>query len=228
MKKLFFTLLLLFITTTIEADNYRVDKGWNRLLTPLNGVDIVKTFSHAEVSYVYLYDDISQAWAGYSPNTTLPKTIESTPTLTLKYVEAYHYIYVYADKKSTIEIKSTQINSQCQEKIERGYEQILASAFNYETNSSKNSSLSIRSRYKPHYRKGLYNDTRTLLLYKKLKSASKKVFHYGPANPPILLNYAREYEGQHFYIFDYFTKECYEGIFPSKRVPPFPTLKRLE
>jgi hypothetical protein len=37
-----------------------------------------------------------------------------------------------------------------------------------------------------------------------------------------------EYEEVTFYVADYFEKKCYEGIFPSRKIPPFPVLKKLE
>jgi hypothetical protein len=58
------------------------------------------------------------------------------------------------------------------------------------------------------------------------KSLKPKV--YGTIEPRFRSEYPVEYEEVTFYVADYFEKKCYEGIFPSRKIPPFPVLKKLE
>ena len=92
---------------------------------------------------------------------------------------------------------------------------------------NKNKTMSVKSRYKTHYKIGIYDDTRVSLIYPKINTNLKNEFKYGPAKPKIQLLYAKEYEGKKFYIYDYKEKKCFQGLFPSMKIPPFATLKEI-
>ena len=96
-----------------------------------------------------------------------------------------------------------------------------------ENKLSKNQSLSIKTRYLTHHEKGIYNDTRVMLIYPNINTKGKATYRYGPASPKIAMKYAKEYEEKEFYIYDYKMRKCFKGYFPSMRIPPYPTLKEI-
>ncbi len=209
-----------------KTNSYILKKGWNYLHSPQDGIDIIKSFEDNKIAFVYTYDKVSNAWAGYSPNPTLQSKIDSTRILTLKYIEPYRGFYIYALKSGLVNIQNSKMSQTCKKKVNAGYDFIVSSA--HDKKSIRNKNINIKTRYSAHYRRGVYNDTRTVLIYKNIKNPKEKMSQYGPAQPPVMLRYNKEYENKIFYIYDYFTKACYEGVFPSKKTPPFSALKKLK
>jgi len=211
--------------------SYTFERGWNFVAAPQNGVDVLKTFgSSSSILFVYVYDHKTPAWAGYSPQKSLQKMMQTTRILHLTSIEPSRGFYVYANKKTSVEIVSTQRPKPCQEILESGAYNILTDS---DLKSQKTQDLlggiTLATLYRSHYRRGVYSDTRVELLYPKdLKpEQGKDSLRYAPIEPRAKIEYAKEYQEQKFYVVDYFTKECYEGIFPSKRIPPYPVLKKL-
>ncbi len=219
-----------YSTKGYTKTTYELKKGWNYLPSAKDGVDIQKSFkNNKEVEFVYVYDKASQAWAGYSPNEKLMDKIVSTRILYLKYIEPNIGFYAYALKDTRVDIKNTSIAKSCQEKIDAGYSVITASGIDKEVVYNKEKNIGIKSRYSSHYKRGVYDDTRVLLIYSKTdKKSNTKLLKYGPASPRVMLHYTKEYQEKHFFIYDYLNKGCYEGILPSMKIPPFSSLKKLK
>ncbi|QSZ40613.1 hypothetical protein GJV85_00255 [Sulfurimonas aquatica] len=210
-------------------DSYELTKGWNRLTSPKNGIDTVETFSELkEVKFVYVYDKLSAAWAGFSADDKILQEIRNTRILDLKYIEPNISFYVYVSKRVKVNIENTDVSKICKDKIASGFETLLSSGINENLIFNKEKSVGLKSRYMSHYRRGVYSDSRVLLIYPKIRAASKKLLKYGPGSPRVILNYAKEYEDREFYVFDYFEKSCYKGKYPSMKMPPVPTLRKLK
>ncbi|MEA3228382.1 MAG: hypothetical protein U9P38_04835 [Campylobacterota bacterium] len=212
--------------------HYKISKGWNYFATPIDGIDMVKSFQNSkDIKFVYVYDKTSKAWAGYSPLKELQEKIISTRILNLKYIEPNRGFYLYASKNMTITTQGTVLNKQCQKIVDKGYSVLIATAVDKKAVFNKTKTLSVKSRYAPHYRQGIYNDTRVALLFDEKKSSqksSKKPLTYGPAEPAVMISYDESLEDSWFFVFDYFKKECYRGMLPSKKVPPFSTLQKVK
>jgi hypothetical protein len=103
------------------------------------------------------------------------------------------------------------------------------SAFKDSDTKDEKIGMALRTLYQSHYRRGVYSDTRVELFYPKDVKVNKnlKPKVYGAIEPRFRSEYPQEYQEVSFYVADYFEKECYEGVFPSKRIPPFPILKKL-
>lgn len=210
---------------------YTLKKGWNYLSSPKEGLDVIATFAaYEDVEFVYVYDKQTRAWAGYSPHKELMELILSTRVLGLRSIEPGFGFYILAKKALKVPLKSIQLTQECLEKKENSaFSFITASAYDKAMSLSADGSLGFESRYTSHYTRGVYDDTRVMLLYPKLKTGmSPKLLKYGPAVPKARVHYAKEFEEKKFYVFDYKTKNCYEGVFPSKRIPPFPVLRKLQ
>jgi hypothetical protein len=214
-----------------NESSYALQKGWNYLTSPKDGLDVIATFSEYEdVEFVYVYDKQTRAWAGYSPHKEFMELILSTRVLGLKSIEPRFGFYILSKKALNVPIKSIELAQVCLEKKESsGYGFITASAYDSAINISTDNSVGFESRYTSHYTRGVYDDTRLMLIYPKLEiTVGKKLLKYGPAVPKARVHYVKEYEEKKFYVFDYKTKNCYEGVFPSRKIPPFPTLKKLK
>lgn len=212
-------------------NSYTLQRGWNFVHAPKDGVDVAQTFSNPSVLFVYIYDAKTPAWAGYSANKNYRDMMQNRRILDLKYIEPTLGFYVYANKKITLPIASTHRPKSCQKILESGdYAMLMHSAFNGSQMRDRVRGMSLGTLYQSHYRRGIYSDTRVELFYPKDIKIKKdaKALVYGTIEPRFRAEYAKEYQEQKFYVADYFTKECYEGIFPSKRVPPFPILKKLQ
>jgi len=217
----------------IKKDNiYTIKKGWNYFTTPKDGIDVVKSFQNQkDIKFVYTYDTTSKAWAGYSPVTKIQEKIASTRILSLRYIEPRVGFYIYAIKNITIKTDATVINKQCQKIIDKGYTTLIATAVDKKVVSNQDKSLAIKSRYASHYRRGIYNDSRVAFIFdekKHLKKSSHKMLTYGPIVPAVMIQYDESLQDSWFFVFDYFKKECYRGIYPSKKVPPFSSLSKLK
>jgi len=213
-----------------KKNSYTLKKGWNYLATPENGADVVKTFSvHSEVKFVFLYDKRSHIWAGYSADKSLQEKLNSTRMIALKYIEQHLGFYVYSTKAKTIEIQSTQINETCQKAlVKKGYKLLLDSGLDDNVVYDLEKTVGVSSRYLAHHKRGIFDDTRVALIYKEEKNIShKKLQKYGIASPKMFIAFPKERGDSYFFVFDYKTKECYLGAFPSEKVPPFSSLKKI-
>jgi len=200
---------------------YHIDKGWNYLLTPKEGLDIIAMFENIDsIKKIYLTDKNSKIIASY------PKSKK----ILLKFLEENNYFYLYSTKSFILKINSTSISDKCQEIINgKKYKVLLSSAFDGKLQYHQDDAIGVRTRYIPNFKKNSITDTRILLIYPKVKNVTyKALFKYSPILPYVFLNFAREYEGKHFYIFDYYQKMCYQGLFPSPKIPPFATLRSLQ
>jgi len=213
-----------------NKDSYRLKKGWNSLNTPKNGVDIVKTFQNLQdVKFVFVYDKLSHAWAGYSPDKNIDFKIKQTRILSLKYIESNIEYFVYTSRGINVDILNSKVNKVCQKFIDsKEFNTLIDSIFSKSYTNSNNDNIGIKTRYFSHHKRGEYSDSRTLLIYPKIKLQNKtKQQKYGAALPKILVSYDVKYEDKEFYIYNYFDKNCYKGVFPSKKTPPFSTLIKL-
>lgn len=215
-----------------EKQSYDLQKGWNSFLVPKEGIDIVKTFKdHNEsVAFVYTYEPKTQVWAGYSPNKELMQKIFTTRILGLKSVEPMQELYIFARKDIELKIQSTLPNQHCQKLIDNAekYDHLTDSGLDKEGVKNQDKTIFLQSRYVSHFVKGIYDDTRITMIYPKLNVSNKKLMAYGPAVPKAALKFAKDYEGKIFFMYDYKTGECYEGVFPSMLKPPMPVLKKLQ
>lgn len=217
-------------TPVYSSKFYELKKGWNYLYSYEDGINVTETFSEDEVvEFVYVYDRLSSAWAGYSPNKKIQKSMQNTRILLLKTIEPGIGFYVYATKDSRVKITSNSINSTCQKLVEdKKFAYIVASGLESTAVYNKQKSLGLKSRYVAHYIRGIYNDTRVLLIYPKFTTVSKTTNRYGPAEPKSFIEFAKEYEDKKFYMYDYKFQKCYEGVFSSRKTPPSATLKELK
>jgi len=211
-------------------NSYTLERGWNFVHAPKSGVDVAKTFGNPSVLFVYIYDKATPAWAGYSPRKNYREMMQKTRILDLQAIEPRLGFYVYASKKITLPIVATHVRSECKKLLEDAtYGILVDSGTNTDVQEDKHVGITFTSLYRSHFRRGIYADTRVILFYPKLEVPKQaRRLRYGAVEPRAIVEYPKEFEEQKFYVFDYFTKECYEGIFPSKKTPPFPILKKLK
>jgi hypothetical protein len=215
--------------THLKKNNiYSIKKGWNSFTTSKSGIDVIKTFENLPaVKFVVTYDFQSNYWAGFTLNQSILKDIKEM--LLLRSLEPNTHFFILSDKEFTLTIESNIPRGECAALQENPHFLAVQNSALASTPTEDNKrNISITSRYHSHTYRGYYDDTRVLLFYPKIKTTSKKILHYGPAEPFVHLEYAKEYEDKTFYIYDYLLKKCYRGTFPSKKMPPFPTLQILE
>lgn len=215
-------------TVKLHSDRYMIKKGWNQFFTPKNGIDVIKTFQDiSTVKFVLTYDKVSKLWAGFTLKQSVLKDIKKM--LLLKYLEPNIIFFILSDRDIMIAVKSNSINSICKKIMEdKKYSFIEDSGVDDKPTYSNDSSIAVMPRYRSHFTRGVYDDTRIVLIYPKIKTGKNTFQKYGPADPFILLKYAKEYEGKVFYIYDYLQDRCSKGIFPSKKMPPAPLLEELK
>ena len=218
-----------FQTTLHQGEEYTLKKGWNRLSSPKDGIEVQKSFKDIEV--VFIYDTRSQLWAGYTPNQMLMKKMQEAQILQLKYIEPHQEFYVLSPKKQEISIISEIPNAQCQALIKNENYEVLADsglddAFTF--NDAK--SIGLRSRYYSHTRKGVYNDSRVMIIVPKLQklSTNKEYKKYGPAIPKMMLHFNEAYAEKVFYAYDFLEESCRKGKFPSYKTPPAPVMQKVK
>ncbi len=207
------------------SNSYQLKDGWNKLVAPKDGVNVVKTFNDtSKIKYVLTYYELGKLWAIYAPNENF------RDMLFLKYLEPNVTFFVLANKDTTVEIKSNHLSNACASlaKEIKKYALVTDSGRQRDYTLSSDATMLLQSRYYSHHDRGIYNDTRVTLIYPKLKSDKKKTFKYGPANPKVAIKFPKAYEGKLFYIYDYKQEKCFAGRFPSIKIPPFPTLKELK
>lgn len=205
-----------------NSTTYKLKKGWNKLTTPISGVDVPNTFDTSKIKLVLAYDFSSKLWATY-----LPEKVDKDPKiLFLKYLEPNVTYFVLANSDISVDIKSTIVNEACKKIMnDKDYDFMVDGVL--EQKLSKDKSISIKTRYLTHYEKGIYNDTRVMFIYPNIDTKSKATYRYGPASPKVAIKYAKEYEEKKFYIYDFKVKKCYLGLFPSMKIPPYPRLEEL-
>jgi hypothetical protein len=210
-------------------NTYIIKKGWNSFISSKDGIDIIKTFKDLpSVALVVTYDFKSKYWAGFTLEQSVLKEIKEM--LLLRSLEANQQFFVLSLEDMKLKVSIQKLSPTCL-KIQKNPSFLELEDSGLTTSSSQNikRNISLTSRYHSHQYRGYYDDTRVKLFYPKLSALnSKKTLHYGPAEPTIFLDYAKEYENTSFYIYDYMMHTCYKGTFPSKRMPPFPTLQILE
>lgn len=219
-----------FKTPGYDKKSYKIKQGWNYLHSHKKGIDIIETFKNSkDIEFVYVYDEPTHVWAGYSPNKNIQETINSTRIAFLEDIEPNTGFYVYAKKEMSVDIRSKDINAQCKKYIDdKKYDFIENSGTNIAFNYDKKKVMGLRSRYVPHFKRGIYSDSRVVLIYPKTAVKSKKRLKYGPAKPKSVIEYAKEYEGKTFYMYSYKDEKCYMGVFPSMMIPPFASLKEIK
>ena len=207
------------------SNSYSLKKGWNILTTPKDGIDIVKTFSDSSVfEYVVTYDEISTLWAMNTQNKTFAKDI----ILSLEYLEPNITFFVLAKKDIEVKIQSLLVSESCKKIMQHEkYDFIVDSGITREYTVSEDKNVSLKSRYYSHNEVGIYSETRTMLIYPKITSKTKRDKMYGPAKPKIELRFTSEYEGKKFFVYDFKEQKCFMGVFPSKKIPPYPTLREI-
>ena len=211
-----------------QQNSYIIKKGWNRLISTSNGIDVIRTFENiSAVKFVVTYDKASNYWAGFTLEQEVLKDIKEM--LLLKYLEPNITFFVLSTRDIKVDIKSSIPNIVCSKLIDnKKYITLRDSGIDLGMATSKRGDIAIKSRYHSHEYRGIYNDTRVLLIYPKLKHTSKSLLKYGPAEPTVMINYAKEYQNKKFFVYDYLEKKCYEGYFPSKSFPPVPVLRVLK
>jgi len=208
-----------------SSKNYNLHKGWNRLITPKNGVNVPKTFNDtSKIKYVVTYYETGKLWAIYAPSESFNNM------LFLKYLEPHITFFVLAKKATEVNIESNHINSSCEIFIndKKNYGSVTDSGISRTYSVSSDKIMALQSRYYSHHDRGIYNDTRVTLIYPKYKSDKKRTFKYGPAIPKIAIRFPKAYEGKSFYVYDYKLQKCYQGLFPSLKIPPFPVMKEIK
>lgn len=206
------------------SKTYDLKKGWNKLTTPIDGVDIFNTFGTlTEVKFVAVYDSESKLWAVFSHEKIAGEL------LLLKYLEPNITFFVLVSSETKVEIKSNVVNSACQKILEdEQYDFLLDSGIKQDSVVSKDETISAKSRYFSHHERGIYNDTRIVLIYPKVEAKTKRSYKYGPALPKTFFEFSKEYEAKKFFVYDFKEQKCFEGVFPSMQIPPFPTLKEIK
>ena len=217
-------------TPSYTKDSYSLKKGWNYLPSHKDGVDVVKTFKNLkDLEFVYVYDKRTAAWAAYSPVKNLEEMMSETRVLALKKIEPGIGFYVYAKKSMRVDIKHVKMSEACMKFInDDNFDTLIDSGTSDDATQNSTKSMAIQSRYFSHYRRGVYDESRVMLIYPKLKLKGTFAYKYGPASPKVMLKYAKEYEESAFYIYDFKDEQCYSGKFPSQKIPPFSSLKKLD
>ncbi|SFV75868.1 hypothetical protein MNB_SM-3-798 [hydrothermal vent metagenome] len=207
-----------------DASIYQLHKGWNYLVAPYNGVDVITTFDkNKDIEIVALYEKQSKKWALYTAKHKYPKGV-----LFLKDIEPNVAFFVFATQKTELRTQPIFVTASCMKPLNtQKYNILIDSGNDKKITLNQKKDIGIKSRYISEYRLGLYSDTRVMLIYPKIQTYSKKLEKYGPAVPKVALEFTKEYEKKTFYIFDYRTRKCYKGIFPSKNTPPAPFLKEI-
>jgi len=218
-------LLEKFLQPLKASKEYTPKKGWNIFVAPDGGIDVPASFHDVStIKFVLTYEPKSKLWAIYSPEKNYPEK----EILFLKYLEPNTHFFVLAKKDTTLTFQSTQLSESCKKLQEDdAYGFVTDSGISREPTLSADGSISIRSRYYSHHEKGLYSDTRVMLIYPKVAAKTQPTYKYGPATPKVAFKFAKEYEGKKFYVYDFKVQKCYEGFFPSLRIPPFPVLKEI-
>lgn len=223
-RKTLLTELDSYPNTIHKTKTYTLSKGWNLLTTPVEGVDVVSTFTTSGVTLVAVYDTYAKVWATFSQK----KSTMNDKTITLKHLEPNISFFVLASKDIQVTIQSININKSCQKLMDDPqYSFMIHSGLEKTSRFNATGDISIESRYLSHYEKGHYTDTRVVLIYPNIETKTKAKYNYGPASPKTTLKYAKEYKEMEFYIYDYRDDSCYMGLFPSMKIPPFPNLKKI-
>lgn len=212
-----------------QHNYYDIKEGWNTLTTPKEGVDVQKTFLDGEA--IYVHDKHTKLWAAYSSSKVLMQKMHKDTLLELRYIEPNKEFYVLSKKAMRVAIRFKLPNKACQKIMKNPHYELLENSGTAEVMSyNKDKTLAFASRYFSHQRKGIYNDSRVLLMIPKLTYFSKdtKLKRYAPALPKIRIVFNKAYVDKEFYAYDYLNERCYKGYFPSKKRPPAPTMQTIK
>lgn len=209
-----------------NSNHYRLTEGWNQLQTPKYGIDVVKSFQDiSDVLFVVTYDFKSKYWAGFTLEQSTLKDIKEM--LLLKYLEPHVSFFILAKQNISIEVKSTEIKGTCENLlVDSTYSHVMDSGLSKK--SAKGVGIELYSRYSSHEYRGIYDDTRVMLFYKKIKVSRAITERYGPAEPTVMLHYAKEFENRDIYLYDFLERRCYIGTLPSPKLPPSPVLRDVD
>jgi hypothetical protein len=213
--------------THVYNDILTLKKGKNTFIVHRYGIDTKTIFKNDAVQKVWLNDPLSRKTAVF------PKE-NNASLLELKFIEQNTMFFVLAYKDARIRLQHQSIEHPfCLQKSRlKDYETVIDSAnnTNKKTSFSKTHDLSLTSRYISNYKKNTYDDTKIAVIYKKksFKAHSPSTYMtYGPAVPAVFLQYRKEYQSEPFFIYSFRNKKCYQGFFPSLKIPPFPTLHEI-
>jgi len=207
------------------SSQYHLKKGWNTLCVPTDGIDIVATFLHTDIETLYHYDAERNLLALYRAD-AIGASVPGH--LLLETLEPGEEFSLFTATAATIDIVPSGLTGTCLAYANTSdyLQHIEALSGKEAVNASGD--IKLVSRYLPYQKRGFYRDSRVTLIYPKLPYAGDATFRYGPANPRILIDYAKAYENRMFYLYDHFQKRCFTGIFPSQKVPPFSDLRPLD
>jgi len=206
---------------------YYLHKGWNKILVPNTGVDVLTTLqNHQEILRVALYDKELHQWALLQQNNT--SLSQTNKPLLLVSAEPKQTLFIQARCDTTLSLATISISKSCQKYLHNPhFNALVASSKDTQRVFSTNKTISIAPRYASNFHRGYYKDSRVLLIYPKIDKYTHTLQSYGPAEPYINIKYDTSYEQKEFFIFDYMDKRCYRGIFPSFKTPPYPVLQEL-
>ncbi|MBN2895172.1 MAG: hypothetical protein JXK05_04675 [Campylobacterales bacterium] len=214
----------------MSGDTLKLQAGWNHIAAPREGIDVLATFeAQAQIRFVFVYDPQSGIWAGYSPKRDILEAINQTRILLLRAIEPEVGLFIYAEKAMEHKSVPLHVSEQCLEFARQSdYATLTDSGMDADATENPKDAIALQSRYLSHYRRGIYSDSRQMLIYPKIKTDAAATLKYAPADPATHIRYAPQYAEKSFYIYDFMQRRCYIGVFPSKKVPPFGTLKVLK
>lgn len=212
--------LLILFSTYLYSNIINIKKGENIFIENNSTINIPATFKNYSGIQVIVNDPISKKEA------TFPFKKNK---LRLNSIETGVKYKITSNKDQTINIIYRTINNQCKNLLN-------SNKFNYLENSGLERQkitnnldhISLSSRYYSNELKNRYDATNVILIYPKIKNTSKIRFSYGPAKPKINIKYAKEYEGEKFYVYDFFYEKCFQGYFPSPKILPYTELRELK
>ncbi|MEA3512539.1 MAG: hypothetical protein U9R37_02960 [Campylobacterota bacterium] len=214
-------LMLLCFPLLVFSQMLQIQNGENNYTNEFDSIDMIKTFQGIKDIEISVFDDVSKKVA------TFPFQSEKN-ILDLYAIENGVKYTIKSKKNRSINIVEKTISEVCLKyKDDKNYNFIEDSGTNKAATIDDKESIALSSRYISNQKRKKYTDTKTVLIYPKQKKVSTMKYKYGPGNPRVLLQFSKEYEGKNFYIYDYFTQKCYQGIFPSPKIPPFRDLREI-
>ncbi len=213
-------ILPIFLFSNLFAEQIlKLQDGKNNVVNNIS-IDVKKTFNNRDIAKVELYDKVSKKYAQY------PFIKDK---LQLNEIENGVEFYVYAKKNIDIKLHIEVPSKVCQNLMDnKKYNYLEDSGIDKKATIDQKSNIAISSRYYSNQLKGKYTNTKVVLIYPNIKTTSKMKYKYGPGLPKVIINYSKEYENKKFYIYDFFEKGCFQGYFPSVKMPPFRELRRID
>jgi hypothetical protein len=229
-------ILILFITGNLfSSDNFiNLKNGFNSFINKNNKtIDVQKTFNNKYIKEVIVFDEITKQYAKY-PFSNNKKYLQ------LKAIEKNVKYKVYSSENTKLTLIYKNISNRCQELLEdtkyfnnkynKFYNTLEDSGIDRKESKIIKDKISISSRYYSNQLKGIYGDSKVILIYPNLETKIKSnlEYQYAPALPKVIIKFSKEYKNKKFYIYDFFQNGCYEGYFPSKQIPPFRELRKVD